>query len=114
MRGPAIYNVISPVIKIDVDLITESVTRILLTVPGERVGNVTFGCKFKTFLFDLDIVMREEMLSDISNAIAKFEPRITINNISIKDMDPQTIAVSLIATINQTLAPFTYDQIIRY
>ena len=114
MKGPAIYNVTSPVIKTDTDLITESITRILLTVPGERVGNPVFGCKFKTFLFDLDIVMREEMISDISNAIAKWEPRITINKITLQDLDPQTIGVSLVATINQTLAPFTYDQVIRY
>ena len=49
MKGIGIYGTDSPTIKTDVDLITENVTRILLTVPGERVNNPLFGCKFKTF-----------------------------------------------------------------
>ena len=114
MRGICLYNTDSPTIKTSTDLITENVTRILLTVPGERVNNPLFGCKFKTFLFDLEVVMREEVISNIANAIAKWEPRITINNIFMNEVDPNTVAVSFTATINSNLAPFTYDQVIRY
>ena len=114
MKGIAIYGVDSITIKQDTDLIEENLTRILLTVPGERVGNPTFGSKFKTFLFDTSLIMREEILSDVNNSVAKWEPRITVNNIQFNDIDPNTIAILIVATIKETLETFTFEKVIKY
>ena len=114
MKGIGFYNTQSPIIKRETDLINENVTRVLLTVPGERVGNPTFGSRFKTFLFDLDVVMKEEVVSDINSSISRWEPRITINKIDLTNLDPNTITVKLEATIKSTLQNYSLEQVIRY
>jgi phage baseplate assembly protein W len=114
MKGVGIYNVDSTTIKQDTELLEENVTRILLTVPGERVGNPLFGSKFKTFLFDLGTIMQEEILSDIYNSVSKWEPRIKINNIKLTPSDPNILSIKIDAVVKQTLEVFTFDKVIKY
>ncbi len=60
MKGLGIYNEDAPVLKSDLDLVEENISRILLTTPGERVNNPLFGCKLKNFIFDLDDLFKED------------------------------------------------------
>jgi phage baseplate assembly protein W len=113
LKGVGIYNVDSPTIKQDLDLLEENITRILLTQPGERVGNPFFGSKFKSFLFDLSVVMQEEVLSEIVSAIGKWEPRVTVDSIKMTNVDPNVIAVRILMTVNETLETFTFEKVIR-
>jgi phage baseplate assembly protein W len=114
LRGVGIYNTESPTIKQDLDLLEENITRILLTMPGERVGNPNFGCKFKSFLFDQSVIMKEEVVSEIATAITRWEPRVDINNIKLTDVDPNTLAVRLEMTVKETLEIFTFEKVIKF
>ena len=114
MKGLGFYNTDSLTIKQDTDLLEENVTRILLTLPGERVGNPSFGCRFKTFLFDQFTIMQEEIVSEIVTALAKWEPRITVDNVVLNSVDPNTLSVRILMTVNQTLETFTFEKVIRF
>lgn len=68
---------------------------LLLTNPGERVFLPDFGTPLRNLLFDLnDIVLQEKANDLIANAIATWEPRITVEAIEItsglnkKDLHP--------------------------
>jgi hypothetical protein len=114
LRGLGIYNTDSPTIKQDTDLLEENITRILLTVPGERVGNPGFGSRFKNYLFDLSVVMQEEIVSEIATAISRWEPRVTVDNIKLTNVDTNTMAVRIEMTIRQTLQIFTFEKVIKF
>lgn len=113
MKGVGIYNVDSPTILQDSALLEENLTRILLTMPGERVGNPTFGCRFKAFLFDQSIIMKEEIMSEIATAIGKWEPRVTVQAITLTNLDANTLAVKVEVIINETLEVFTLEKVVR-
>ena len=114
MTGLGFYNTDSPTIKQDTDLLEENITRILLTVPGERVGNSGFGSRFKNYLFDLSVVMQEEIVSEIATAISRWEPRVTINNIKLTNVDTNTMAVRVEMTVKLTLEIFTFEKVIKF
>ena len=114
MKGVAFYNEEVLVIKQDLALLEESITRILLTVPGERVGNVSFGSKLQNYLFDLSSIFIEEARSDIFSSINKWEPRVTVNDITINVIDVNTASIKLDLTVKATLEDFTVQKILRY
>ncbi len=113
MRGIGIYGEDTFTTKEDLDLYKESITRILLTSPGERVCNPLFGSRFKEFIFELDVIMQEEVNNEVVKAINRWEPRVTI--ISMKTSRPSidTFSIMLILEEKQTLTQFTYDRLIK-
>jgi phage baseplate assembly protein W len=84
------------VIKSDYDLVSESITRILMTNPTERVGQPYFGAGLKNQVFEiLDDAVASTIDSSIREQITAYEPRVNIttmqltpnpseNNIAIK------------------------------
>ena len=55
----------------------ESVKNIILTEPGTRVMNPTFGCGLTKYLFEpLDGILISSMKSVITDSIRAFEPRV--------------------------------------
>jgi len=68
--------------------IEESLRILLATAPGERVMQPTYGCGLKLHVFDsIDESTITIIMNVVRRAILFFEPRITVENISIKDMD---------------------------
>jgi phage baseplate assembly protein W len=113
MKGVAYYDEDVFTIKQDVDLYKENITRILLTSPGERVSNPSFGSRFKSFLFQLDFIMQEEVNNEVSKAIARWEPRVTVKAMRTSRPDVQTFHINLVIQINESLEEFDYEQIIK-
>lgn len=114
MKGVAFFGENSTTIKSDTELIEEDITRVLLTVPGERVNNPSFGCQLKTYLFQLDVIMQEEVDSEIKRAISRWEPRVNVLVIRTGRIDDRTFELKIGCQIKQTLEEFTYEKLIRY
>jgi phage baseplate assembly protein W len=93
----------------------ESIARILLTSPGERVGNPTFGCRLKDFLFDLETYLMEDIQLEIIRALSKWEPRVVVQNITItkgEDLNRFFVNIQLLSKVDYTR--FTYETAIGY
>lgn len=66
--------------------IQQSLSVLLNTIPGERPMNITYGCPVNSFLFDgIDSSTLNKLKDVIAKAILFFEPRITLNDVSIDD-----------------------------
>ena len=88
----------------------ESIARILLTAPKERVGNPSFGCRLKEFLFDLETYLIEEIQLEIIRALNKWEPRVVVQNITItKGEDPNKFFVNVLLLSKVDYTRFTYE-----
>lgn len=88
MQGIGLYDNDFPSIKKDKDLIMENVKRILLTLPGEDVGDLSFGCRLREYIFEFENVLLEDIEQVIISALNKWEPRIVIFNVDVKQ-DPE-------------------------
>jgi phage baseplate assembly protein W len=114
LKGLAFYNESFLIIKEDENNLKENITRILLTSPGERVNNPLFGSHLRAFIFNLGVVMREEVESDIVDSINKWEPRVIINSITTEENATENLfIIKLECTNNDTLEPFTFEQILK-
>lgn len=113
MKGVAYYNSDFLTIKEDEELLKESITRILLTSPGERVNNPNFGCKLKEFLFDFDVYLLEDIKYEIRKAIERWEPRVTTSNITITKQEDFKFYVLVEAFSNSTGGLISYETIIN-
>lgn len=97
MKGLGFYDKEFFVIKSDKENISESVTRILMTSPGERVGQPFFGVGLKRMLFDqVDQVTLEQLQKTIQDQIDMYEPRVvlTTNEVNLRP-DENAIDIKL-------------------
>jgi phage baseplate assembly protein W len=68
--------------------IREDIQVILLTIPGERLMLPGFGGKLKQFLYQPNTVStRHEIEAEILRALAQWEPRISVDTVSV-EADP--------------------------
>lgn len=74
-----IQNNFEPVSGLEVLL--QDIQRLLLTVPGERVGRPLFGCNLRTQLWENIHIAALDGAASIREALDNFEPRITVINI---------------------------------
>ena len=112
IKGIGIYDEDTFSTEIDLDVYQESISRILLTSPGERVLNPLFGSRLKELLFELDFVMQEEVNGAISKAITRWEPRVNIKLLETSRPSPDTFAIHLILEEKETLETFTFERLI--
>ena len=69
---------------INMDTIKQSVETIVLTPPGSRLFEPTFGCGVGNFQFELiDDDTAQKLQNTIKNALATYEPRITVNYVTV-------------------------------
>jgi phage baseplate assembly protein W len=84
----------------------QSIYYILSTIPGERLFLPDFGSKLYLLVFEQnDYILRDLIQVYIKEALAKWEPRITVVAIEPKedeDGDGNTIPVSIIYRIKST------------
>jgi phage baseplate assembly protein W len=114
LKSIAFYNKTFLVLKEDEALLKENISRILMTVPGERVNNPLFGSNLRSYLFMLETIMKEEVESDIRFAINRWEPRVSVTSINTElQEDQSTFLINIEGTNVDTGLPFTYEQLIR-
>lgn len=78
----------------------------LLTEPGERFDNPTFGFGFRKYLFtQIEQGNLDYIKDDVSSNITKYFPQITINDLQVvANADTQTIEIKLYYSIkNQSI-----------
>lgn len=85
---PKIYNDFNSTTKIDVDneAIKNSIRNILLTPIGTMPGKPTFGSNLYKVLFEIiDHITIELIRTYVVDALAKWEPRIQVSQVDVKD-----------------------------
>lgn len=78
----------------------------LITEPGERYDNPTFGFGFRKYLFlQIEQDSLDFIQDDVANAIGQYFPQITVNDLQVTaDANTQTIEVKLYYSIkNQSI-----------
>lgn len=84
-------------------LIRASLQRILMTNPGERVMVPEFGCDLRKYCFEPgDTILEVELKHEILKAIQTWEPRVTVNEISIKRTEDHRVLIVVPYKINGT------------
>lgn len=84
------------------DNVRESMTLILLTAPGERLMLPDFGGRLRNFLFEPNTVATRRLLQDeIQKALQVWEPRITLQSVSVEPDDSDSRAA--VATVRYQL-----------
>jgi Bacteriophage baseplate protein W len=84
MKGIGFYGTDFFIIKSDYDLVAESITRILMTNPGERPGTPFFGAGLKNQVFEqIDDVAIASIDSSIREQVAAYEPRANLTTLTI-------------------------------
>ncbi len=70
------------------DVVKSDLMILLLTNPGERVMLPTYGCNLRKYFFEPnDATTSAQVKEIISQAITTWEPRITVENITVGIMD---------------------------
>jgi phage baseplate assembly protein W len=85
--------------------VRECICTILRTAPGERVERPTFGCGLTRMLFEPNSIATLSLIQDaIMQSLAKWEPRVSVNNVtvSVNGMDPRDVDVSITYTLIAT------------
>jgi len=88
----------------NIDDIYQSIQNILTTPKGTRAFLPEFGCNIEDYLFDLHIdETREAILTEIFDALAKWEPRIkmiyNLSNVTPIDLDEHIFKVEVVFEI---------------
>ena len=82
--------------------IDDSIKQIIFTKKGDRVHNLEFGCNAWKLLFEADILIIKELVSEyIKESLNKFEKRIEVNEINISKVE-ETFYVDIIYKIKNT------------
>jgi len=82
--------------------IRQSIMNIILTRPGEKPFNRSFGYGVHDLLFEnMDVLTRAEMELNILYALRNFEPRAKVNSVIIDDelIDSNNISINIEFTI---------------
>ena len=66
--------------------IGESLRVLFSTSPGERVNRYDYGCPLRRYAFEpMTVQTLTRMRSDISRAVARFEPRVELEDVSFEE-----------------------------
>ena len=82
----------------DLQLLASNIKMLLITTKGERIMTPTYGTNLRRIIFELSTISVEAILQqEISQAIAQWEPRVTLQTILI-NRDANTRQVGVEAT----------------
>lgn len=80
----------------DIEVILQSIFVILNTPKGSRIWQPDFGCDLKSFLWDLlDDETLKQMEGAVENALAQWEPRISVKMVEVTKIDDVSKAVNV-------------------
>lgn len=99
----------------DIEAIRNSLNNILMTKRGSLPGNPEFGSKLQEVLFNqITPVLIEFIRADIRTSIQRWEPRVKVTDIIIKDdPDYNSIIISLVYTIINDVRSNTITEIFK-
>ena len=102
--GLEITNVGGIKVKVDNEVLVQSVRTILSTVPGERLMMPLFGSNLKYVLFDpMDEITENVIATEIADAINNWEDRITVTGVEVESLyDLNVYSVTVKYVINTT------------
>jgi phage baseplate assembly protein W len=81
--------------------INNSISNIIFTNKGEKVGDPEFGTNLRRLLFaPMDRITEHLMTDEIRDAISYYEPRVVLNHISLTpDYDNNYYGINILYTI---------------
>lgn len=81
----------------DINAISQSITNILLTTPGQKILNPEFGIDLRQYIFDpVDDFTTQEIQADIEEKLPNLEPRIELESVEVTaDIDEQQYNIIL-------------------
>ena len=100
---------------IDINAVANSLNNIFSWTPGERVLDPTFGANIKKVLFEGITAQNSELIrAEVQTAIAKYEPRIQLEDIydisTASDTENNTIVLRIVYSVPSLPGQkFTYD-----
>lgn len=105
-RHPATADVTK---KVNEEAIKASVRNLILTKNYERPFHPEIGCQLHGLLFEnYDPITREIMKRTIFEVIEKFEPRVTVTSVNIRDLpDENDISIDIFFKIINSDRPLT-------
>jgi uncharacterized protein len=79
------------------ELVRQSIETILDTEPGERIMLPGFGCGLRRYLMEPNtLTTRTAMREDISDALSRWEPRISLTNVAVTPgEDPSRVWIEI-------------------
>lgn len=84
--------------------IRESLHVLFSTTPGERVNRYDYGCPLRRYAFEpLSTQLLMRIRNEISRAVTRFEPRITLEDVSFEEQPDQgVLLIRLTYTVVRT------------
>ena len=87
--------------------IQEAVRLILMTNKGERMMEPEFGCDLRRYLFGtMDYTTRTELEQEVSQALIRWEPRITDVTVRAEEDDSERLLVHIGYVVRSTNNPY--------
>jgi phage baseplate assembly protein W len=109
-KGISLYFEDGLTLSQEIDNIKESITRILMTSPGERVNNPKFGSRFKEFIFENELTIDGELQSEVYNCISRWEPRVTVTDVKVvKKPEEHAAYITVIFRMKETGQPASVE-----
>lgn len=85
------------------DRLHQSIFYILSTIPGERFFLPEFGSKLYLLIFEPnDYILRDMIQVYVKEALARWEPRITVLSVEVQEEDENVVPVSISFRIKAT------------
>ena len=95
------------------DQAKSNLRNLLLTTPGERVGQPDFGCNLIDVLFDQNIVEISNRVDEIiREAVSQQLPYILINDIFVSSAVDDSNQLNIQIEFSVTLDPDTFDSLL--
>ena len=95
------------------DQAKSNLRNLLLTTPGERVGQPDFGCNLIDVLFDQNIVEISNRVDEIiREAVSQQLPYILINDIFVSSAVDDSNQLNIQIEFSVTLDPETFDSLL--
>lgn len=91
--------------------IASSLAILLGTTPGERIMQPLYGCNLNELVFEsLDTRMKTLMVDKVESAILYYEPRVTLENVSLDDtMEVEgVVVIGVIYRVKTTNSRFNF------
>lgn len=88
------------------DLLLQDIQLLLLTVPGERLGNPAFGCNLRNKIWSNIDTVAAQGAAEIKSALIKYESRITVGSVTSEiNRNTGLVLFSIKFNVNVTQSP---------
>ena len=93
----------------DTVVLASSIKMLLLTNKGERICNSGYGTTIRRLLFGFNIPENRSLIqSEVTQAIQLWEPRVTVNSVSVvPGSDDRSVVATVFVTSKLTKLPFS-------